>query len=229
MPVAVITGASKGLGRALAERLAGQGWSLVLDARHPGALREAAGRLPHGPHRALPGDVADPAHRRALADAALALGGADLLVNNASTLGASPMPSYADLDPATYLEVLTVNLVAPMDLTRSLLTQLRDHHGTVVNVSSDAAVEPYPGWGGYGSSKAALDHASRILAEEETALRVLAVDPGDMRTDLHQAAFPEEDISDRPGPERAADRIARLILDTDLSGRVAAADVEVAA
>ncbi len=150
-----------------------------------------------------PGDVTDPDHRRALVAAADDLGGADLLVNNASTLGASPLPSFADLDPATYADVLAVNVVAPMALVRELLPGLRERGGRVLDISSDAAIEPYETWGAYGSSKAALDHATRILAAEEPSLRVYAVDPGDMRTQMHQDAFPGEDISDRPEPESA--------------------------
>src|SRR4051812_39913819 len=158
-PVAVITGASQGLGRALAHELAGGGWSLVLDARHESALAEAVRALPGGPHPAIAGDVADAAHRRDLVDVAAELGGATALVNNASALGASPLPRFDQLDAATYVELLRVNLVAPMALTAGLLPQLRAREGVVVNLSSDAAVEPYETWGGYGSSKAALDHA----------------------------------------------------------------------
>ena len=166
-PVAVITGASRGLGRVLAEELAARGWNLVLDARHESALREAVRALPGGPHPAIAGDVADPAHRRDLVDVAAELGGASALVNNASTLGASPLPALADLDTTTYLRILQVNLVAPIALTAALLPQLRPHRGVVINVTSDASVEPYETWGGYGSSKAGLDHATRVLAAEE--------------------------------------------------------------
>ena len=134
-----------------------------------------------------------------------------LLVNNASTLGASPLPSLADLDTATYIRLLEVNLVAPIQLTAALLGQLRRGRGRVVNVSSDAAVEPYETWGGYGSSKAGLDHASRVLAAEEPSLRVYAVDPGDMRTQMHQDAFPGEDISDRPEPAGVVPAFVRLL------------------
>jgi NAD(P)-dependent dehydrogenase (short-subunit alcohol dehydrogenase family) len=217
--VAVITGASRGLGRALAHELADRGWALVLDARHERALHEAVRQLPGGPHPAIAGDVADPAHRRDLVDVAAELGGAAALVNNASTLGASPLPRLADIDTATYLRVLEVNLVAPMALTAALLPQLRRHGGVVVNVTSDASVEPYETWGGYGSSKAGLDHATRVLAAEEPALRVYAVDPGDMRTRMHQDAFPGEDISDRPEPTVAVPALLR-ILEAELpSGR----------
>src|SRR3954466_7947841 len=209
-PVAVITGASQGLGRALAHELASRGWSLVLDARHEAALADAVRQLPGGPHPAIAGDVADPAHRRDLVEVSAELGGATALVNNASTLGASPLPPLADLDTATHLHILEVNLVAPIALTAALLPQLRRHTGVVVNLTSDASVEAYQTWGGYGSSKAALDHATRVLAAEEPALRVYAVDPGDMRTRMHQDAFPGEDISDRPEPAVAVPALVRL-------------------
>jgi NAD(P)-dependent dehydrogenase (short-subunit alcohol dehydrogenase family) len=224
-PVAVITGASQGLGRALAHELAGRGWALVLDARHEGALHHAVRDLPGGPHPAIAGDVADPAHRRDLVDVAAELGGATALVNNASTLGPSPLPSLADLDTATYLRILEVNLVAPVALTAALLPQLRTHDGVVVNVTSDASVEAYETWGGYGSSKAALDHATRVLAAEQPGLRVYAVDPGDMRTQMHQDAFPGQDISDRPEPTVAVPAFLRLLEGDLASGRYRAADL----
>jgi NAD(P)-dependent dehydrogenase (short-subunit alcohol dehydrogenase family) len=222
MPVAVITGASRGLGRALAHALADRGWTIVADARHADALADA---LPRGPHRGVPGDVTDPRHRTDLATAAAELGGASLLVANASTLGASPLPAFADLDPATYARVLEVNVVAPMALVRELLPQLRRHGGRVLTISSDAAVEPYPTWGGYGSSKAALDHAAAVLAEEEPGLRVHAVDPGDLRTRMQQDAFPGEDISDRPLPETVVPHLVALLEGELPSGRYRAADV----
>jgi NAD(P)-dependent dehydrogenase (short-subunit alcohol dehydrogenase family) len=227
MPVAVITGASQGLGAALARALAERGWRLVLDARHAEDLTEAVASLPRGPHRAVAGDVTDPDHRSALARHAAELGGADLLVANASTLGASPLPAFADLDPATYARVLEVNVVAPLTLARELLPQLRERRGRVLTISSDAAVAAYATWGAYGSSKAALDHAARILAEEEPRLRVHAVDPGDMRTRMHQEAFPGEDISDRPEPDTVVPHLLAL-LEGDLpSGRYRAAEVAV--
>ena len=225
MPVAVITGASRGLGRALATELATRGWWLVVDARDRTALEEAAAGLPGGPHRAVPGDVTDATHRTALAVAAGELGGVDLLVNNASSLGASPLPSFADLDPATYAEVLAANVVAPMALARELLPSLRERGGRVISISSDAAVEPYETWGAYGSSKAALDHATKILAAEEPTLRVYAVDPGDMRTRMQQDAFPDEDISDRPAPETVVPALLRLVSGDLPSGRYRASDL----
>jgi NAD(P)-dependent dehydrogenase (short-subunit alcohol dehydrogenase family) len=227
MPVAVITGASRGLGRALATELAGRGWSLVLDARDEHVLAVAASSLPGGPHRTVPGDVTDPDHRLAVVAAADSLGGADLLVNNASTLGASPLPSFADLDPATYTRVLDVNVVAPMALVRELLPGLRVRGGRILNITSDASVEPYETWGAYGSSKAALDHATRILAAEEPSLRVYAVDPGDMRTQMHQDAFPGEDISDRAEPETVVPALLRLVSGDLPSGRYRASELAV--
>ena len=219
MPVAVITGASQGLGLALATELADRGWSIVADARDGARLSAAVTALPGGPHRAVPGDVTDSWHRGALAAAAADLGGADLLVNNASTLGASPLPPLAELDPSVYARILEVNVVAPVALAGLLLPQLRRHGGRIVNVTSDAAVEPYEGWGGYGSSKAALDHATRVLAAEEPLVRVYAVDPGDLRTAMHQAAFPGEDISDRPEPASVVPRLLALALGDAASGR----------
>src|SRR5262245_41433718 len=172
MPVAVITGASRGLGAALAHALDVRGWDLVVDARDADALAAAIGNAAtHG----VPGEVTDPGHRRELAETAARLGGADLLVNNASTLGASPQPALADLDHDVLDDVLFTNVVAPHALTRELLPQLLEHRGTVLNISSDAAVEAYEGWGAYGASKAALDHLTRILAAEQPDLRVYAV------------------------------------------------------
>jgi NAD(P)-dependent dehydrogenase (short-subunit alcohol dehydrogenase family) len=222
MPSAIITGASKGLGRALAAELAGAGWSLVLDARTAGVLHAAA--APLGPRvTAIPGDVTDPAHRDALA--AAAGDRLDLLVLNASALGPSPLPPLADLGTAPLRDVLETNVVAPHALTRRLLPALRAARGRVVAVSSDAAVAAYAGWGAYAASKAALDRLAAVLAAEEPDLRVYAVDPGDLRTDLHQAAFPGEDISDRPEPETAVPALRRLV-DGDLpSGRYTAADL----
>jgi len=225
MPVAVITGASQGLGLALASALAADGWTVVGDARDQQALTAAFAGLTRADHLAVAGDVTDPAHRQRLAQAAERLGGVDLLVNNASTLGASPLPAFADLDPATYRRLLEVNVVAPLALVRELLPQLRRRHGVVLNISSDASVEAYETWGGYGSAKAALDHASRVLAAEEPDLRVYAVDPGDMRTAMHQAAFPGEDISDRPTPDTVVPRLVALVRAGLPSGRYRASDV----
>ena len=226
MPVAVITGASRGLGAALAHALDARGWDLVVDARDADALAAAVGS---STAHAVPGDVTDPAHRQALADAAARLGGADLLVNNASTLGASPMPRLADLTHDVLDDVLLTNVVAPHALTRVLLPQLVARRGTVLNITSDASVEPYEGWGAYGASKAALDHLTRILAAEQPDLRVYAVDPGDMRTSMHQDAFPGEDISDRPEPATVVPHLLALLDGHLPSGRYRAADVAVGA
>ena len=224
MPVAVITGASRGLGAALAHALDARGWDLVVDARDADALAAAVGS---STAHAVPGDVTDPAHRHALADAAAGLGGADLLVNNASTLGTSPMPRLADLTHDVLDDVLLTNVVAPHALNRALLPQLVARRGTVLNITSDASVEPYEGWGAYGASKAALDHLTRILATEQPDLRVYAVDPGDMRTTMHQDAFPGEDISDRPEPATVVPHLLALLDGHLPSGRYRAADVSV--
>jgi NAD(P)-dependent dehydrogenase (short-subunit alcohol dehydrogenase family) len=226
MPVAVITGASRGLGAALAHALDARGWDLVVDARDADALTAAVGS---SAAHAVPGDVTDPAHRQALADTAAGLGGADLLVNNASTLGASPMPRLADLTHDVLDDVLLTNVVAPHALTRVLLPQLVARRGTVLNITSDASVEPYEGWGAYGASKAALDHLTRILAAEQPGLRVYAVDPGDLRTTMHQDAFPGEDISDRPEPATVVPHLLALLDGHLPSGRYRAADVAVGA
>ncbi|GAA4728885.1 SDR family oxidoreductase [Nocardioides endophyticus] len=226
MPVAVITGASQGLGLSLAHALASTGWSVVADARDAVRLDAAVAALPGGPHLAVPGDVTDSWHRGALAASAADLGGADLLVNNASTLGVSPLPRLADLEPETYLRTMEVNVVAPIALASLVLPQLRARRGRILNLTSDASVEAYETWGGYGSSKAALDHATRILAEEEPEVRVYAVDPGDLRTAMHQAAFPGEDISDRPDPASVVPRLMALVVGDLASGRHRAADLE---
>jgi len=220
-PVAVITGASRGLGAALSHHLAQHGWQLVLDARNHHALDQAT---PPGAV-AVPGDVTDPAHRSRLAAAAAALGGADVLVNNASTLGASPLPSLAEIPVEVLDDILFTNVVAPVALTQLLLPQLLANRGRIVNISSDAGVEAYETWGGYGASKAALDQVTRVLAAEQPTLRVYAVDPGDMRTQMHQDAYPGEDISDRPSPEAVVPALARLLTEDLTSGRYRASDL----
>jgi NAD(P)-dependent dehydrogenase (short-subunit alcohol dehydrogenase family) len=223
-PVALLTGASRGLGRALAAALDERGWRLVVDGRNGERLAAAVADLSHPDLvAALPGDVADPGHRAALT---AAVGPRlDLLVNNASALGPSPLPHLADL-PADELErVLAVNVVAPVALIRSVLPALRRAGGRILNISSDAAVEAYAGWGGYGASKAALDQLTAVLAVEQPELRIYAVDPGDMATDMHQAAFPGEDISDRPAPETVVPALLELITGHHPSGRYRAADL----
>ena len=224
-PTAVITGASLGLGAATARALAGRGWNLVIDGRRETALASVARDLGEITTVIdIAGDVADPRHRTAVVDAAAGLGNVRLLLNNASTLGASPLPRLDAVDQETFVRTLTVNLVAPIALAAELLPYL-EAGSTIVNISSDAAVGAYEGWGVYGSSKAALDHAGRILAVEHPELRVLSVDPGDMRTQMHQDAFPGEDISDRPEPEASVPGLLALIEGDQPSGRYEARPV----
>ncbi len=221
-PIALITGASRGLGRALALDLHASGWQLVIDARGAAALDEVAALVPGAV--AVAGDVTDPRHREALAAAVDVFGGLDLLVNNASDLGPSPLPRLADYRLHTLRRVYETNVIAPLALVQLLLPALRASAGTVVDVSSDAATEPYEAWGGYGSSKAALDQLSAVLAAEEPGIRVFAVDPGDMRTEMHQQAFPGEDISDRPLPEAVVPALRRLLQVRPASGRYRASE-----
>lgn len=222
--VAVVTGASRGLGLALTRELSKRGWAIVADARDPAALTAAVDRLVGV--QAVPGDVTDEQHRAELVTTALRLGDGriDLLVNNASHLGPSPQPLLADYPADDLSRVFEVNVLAPLALIRHSLAGLTAAHGIVVDISSDAAVEAYPGWGGYGASKAALDHASAVLAVENPGVRVYAFDPGDMRTQMHQDAFPGEDISDRPEPESVVPALLRLLDERPPSGRVRAAD-----
>jgi NAD(P)-dependent dehydrogenase (short-subunit alcohol dehydrogenase family) len=227
MPVAIVTGASRGLGLALARALAERGWDLVVDARGEPALRAAAEDLRRTGTRvrAHPGDVSDELHRRALIGAASSLGGLDLLVNNASLLGPSPQPPLARYPLGELERVYVVNVFAPLRLAQLALPLLTATRGRILNVTSDAAVEPYAGWGGYGSSKAALEQVSNVLAAEHPGLRVYWVDPGDMRTQMHQEAFPGEDIWDRPLPEASVPGLLRLIEDDLPSGRYRTADL----
>jgi NAD(P)-dependent dehydrogenase (short-subunit alcohol dehydrogenase family) len=222
VPTALITGASRGLGLALARALAERGWSLLIDARDSAALDAAAGELSaHTRVVALAGDVAEPTHRLALAAAARELGGLDVVVNNASTLGPSPRPELLALAPEALSTILAVNVVAPLALLQLVSAQLRPGV-RVLNITSDAAVEPYAGWGGYGASKAALEQLSAILAAEQPGWRVYSVDPGDMNTRMHQEAFPGEDISDRPPPEASVPGLLALLGEDYPSGRYAA-------
>jgi NAD(P)-dependent dehydrogenase (short-subunit alcohol dehydrogenase family) len=217
MSTAIITGASRGLGLALARALAEQGWRLVLDARGADDLRRVAADLELiGDVTAIPGDVSDDWHREALIDAVGPR--LDLLVNNASLLGPSPQPLLAQYRLAELERVYAVNVLAPLALMQVALP-LMEVGACIVNVTSDAAVEPYPGWGGYGSSKAALEQLTAILGAERPDLRVYAVDPGDMRTRMHQEAFPGEDISDRPLPEESVPGLLELIGSDLPSGR----------
>jgi NAD(P)-dependent dehydrogenase (short-subunit alcohol dehydrogenase family) len=175
--------------------------------------------------RAIPGDVGDVWHIGALVAAAEELGGLDLLVNNASVLGPSPQPALADYPIDELRRVYEVNVLAPLALTQLALPLLRASHGTIVNITSDAGREPYEGWGGYGSSKAALDQLGNILAAEEPAVRVYTFDPGDMRTQMHQEAFPDEDISDRPLPETVVPSLRALLTERPVSGRFTASQL----
>jgi NAD(P)-dependent dehydrogenase (short-subunit alcohol dehydrogenase family) len=213
---ALITGASHGFGRALTEDLAAAGWRVIGDARGRADLQRLAARPGIV---TVPGDVTDAAHRGELARAIGQLDGLDLLVNNASTLGPSPLPRLADYSADELRTVFEVNVLAPLALTQLLLPALRAVGGAVVNISSDAAVEAYPDWGGYGASKAALDQLSAVLAVEEPGLAVYAFDPGDMRTDMHQLAFPGEDISDRPEPASVVPALLRLLEKRPASAR----------
>ncbi len=224
---ALITGASRGLGLALARQLAAAGWNLVINARGAAALEEARAELArHTTVLALAGDVADADHRAALAGAARDLGGLDLLVNNASILGPSPQPTLLDYPLAVLEQVYRTNVVAPLGIMQALRAALRPG-ARIINLSSDAAVSAYAGWGGYGSSKAALDQLSAILAAEQPEWRVYAVDPGDMNTQMHQEAFPGEDISDRPPPEASVPGLLRLIAGDLPSGRYSTAGLGV--
>jgi len=224
MPTAIITGASRGLGLALARALDERGWRLVLDARGAEALDVAATDLTNAV--ALPGDVTDPAHRAALV--ALAGPQIDLLVNNASILGPSPQPELADYPLDVLQRVYEVNVLAPLALTQSALPHIPEG-GVILNVTSDAGIEAYDGWGGYGSSKAAFEQWTAVLGVERPKLRIYAVDPGDMRTQMHQEAFPDEDISDRPLPEESVPALLALIDGDLLSGRYRAHDLAPAA
>ena len=220
---ALITGATRGFGRELARSLAGDGWSLVVDGRNPRELAALADELPSA--RVIGGDVSDPSHRVALVRAAADLGGLDVLVNNASTLGASPLPALRHIGLDVVRHVYEINVVAPLALVQLALPLLRASRGAIVNVTSDAAVEGYEGWGGYGSSKAALDQLGNVLAAEEPDVRVYRFDPGDMRTQMHQDAFPDEDISDRPDPVTVVPALRRLLDDAPPSGRYRSADM----
>jgi NAD(P)-dependent dehydrogenase (short-subunit alcohol dehydrogenase family) len=231
MSVAIVTGASRGLGQAVAEGLAREGWSLVIDGRHPAALEDAAAELgpllaPGRAVRAVAGDITDPSHRRALVGAAAELGGLDLLVNNAGTLGASPLPSLGDYPLDDLRVALEVNVVAQLGVVQAALPLLtQSPHPRLLNVTSDAAVEPYEGWGGYGAGKAALEHLGAVLAVEYPSVAVWSVDPGDLRTAMHQEAYPGEDISDRPEPASAVPAFLALINSDRPSGRYRASEL----
>jgi NAD(P)-dependent dehydrogenase (short-subunit alcohol dehydrogenase family) len=226
---ALITGASRGLGLALARGLAARGWNLIITAREPERLRAARDELAAVTHvAALAGDVTDSAHRNALAVLARGHAGLNAVVNNAGLLGPSPQPSLLDYPIEVLADVFQANVLAPLALLQALRAELKSG-ARLVNVTSDAGVTAYPGWGGYGSSKAALEQLSAVLAVENPELRVYWVDPGDMRTDMHQAAFPGEDISDRPLPEARVPGFIALLEGNHRSGRYVAADLVPAA
>jgi NAD(P)-dependent dehydrogenase (short-subunit alcohol dehydrogenase family) len=230
MEVAIVTGASKGLGRALAEGLAEGGWSLVIDARTEAAL-ESTGRAlgarlwPGARVLAVPGDITSPSHRSELVKAAGQLGRLDLIVNNASSLGETPLPKLRDYDLESLRDVFEVNVVAPLALLQQALGLLEQSPDPrLLNITSDASLEHYEGWGGYGLTKAALDHASITFGVESPGIRSWSVDPGDLRTDMHQQAFPGEDISDRPLPESVIPNLMAVINSQLPSGRYKASE-----
>jgi len=224
MPTAIVTGASRGLGLALTHALVERGWLVVADARGSDALARAWKNT--GSVLTIPGDVSDPVHRLALVETAGRE--IDLLVNNASILGPSPLPRLADFPLEELRRVYELNVTAPLALIQLALPRLTGG-ARILNVTSDAAVEPYEGWGGYGSSKAALDQLTNVLAAEHPELRIYAVDPGDMRTQMHQDAFPGEDISDRPPPEESVPGLLELIQGDLPSGRYRARELAIGA
>jgi NAD(P)-dependent dehydrogenase (short-subunit alcohol dehydrogenase family) len=225
MKVALITGASRGFGAALADTLNEAGWRLVVDARDRAALARTVSRWENA--YPIAGDVSEPAHREELMRAVGSFGRLDLLVNNASLLGLSPQPTLDRYPIDVLAHVYDVNVFAPLALMQAALPALKASGGIVVNVTSDAGAEPYEGWGGYGSSKAALDQLTAIFGAENPSIATYAFDPGDMRTQMHQEAFPGEDISDRPEPARVVPALVRLLETRPPSGRYRAADLMV--
>jgi NAD(P)-dependent dehydrogenase (short-subunit alcohol dehydrogenase family) len=222
---ALITGASRGLGLALARGLARESWNLILTARTAEELRRVRDELAQVTHvAAIAGDVTSHDHRAALATLARGHAGLDLVINNAGALGPSPLPSLLEHPLDELANVLNNNVIAPIGIIQAVRDDLKPR-SIILNITSDAAVNAYPGWGGYGASKAALEQASAILAAENPDLTVYWVDPGDMRTDMHQAAYPGEDISDRPLPEARVPGILALIESSLPSGRYIAADL----
>ena len=223
---ALITGASRGLGLALAFRLASEGWRLIINARGAADLSAAAADLSRlTTVVSIPGDIASEAHRELLVQAAKESGGLDVLINNAGILGPSPQPELSAYPLHILEEVYRINVIAPLGIIQEVQPHLKPG-ARIINISSDAAVEAYPGWGGYGSAKAALDQLTAILAQENPSWKIYAADPGDMRTKMHQAAFPGEDISDRPLPESSVPGLMQLI-DGDLpSGRYRVREIE---
>ena len=225
MKNALITGASRGLGLALVRQLAQNGWRLIIDARGKKALEQVHAELsPQTKVISIPGDVTAKSHHKKLLKAAQELGGLDVLVNNASLLGPSPQPALLDYPLDVLQEVYRANVFAPLAIIQTVRSTLKPD-ACIINVTSDAGVEAYGGWGGYGSSKAALEHLSHILAEENPGWRVYWVDPGDMRTQMQQEAFPDEDISDRPLPEESVPGLLTLIEGQWPSGRYRAREL----
>jgi NAD(P)-dependent dehydrogenase (short-subunit alcohol dehydrogenase family) len=225
MTTALITGASRGLGLALARQLALDGWTLIVDARGADALETARAELAQLSRvTALSGDVTDPAHRQQIAAAAQAAGGLDAVVNNASILGPSPQPNLLDYPLDVLEQVYRANVIAPLGILQAVRPHLKPA-ARILNITSDAGVEPYAGWGGYGSSKAAFEQLSAILAAENPSWKVYWVDPGDMRTQMHQEAFPDEDISDRPLPDVSVPGLVALLTGDYPSGRYQARTV----
>jgi len=232
MSVAIVTGGSRGLGRALAEGLIRAGWSVIIDGRDPDAVQKAETELrallpdPSQEVFGISGDITDAQHRADLVMTAQDAGGLDLLVNNAGTLGASPLPMLADYPLEELRVAFEVNVVAPLGMIQDSLPMLENSaRPRIIDITSDAGVEAYEGWGGYGAGKAALDHLSAVLATEQPAVTVWAVDPGDLRTDMHQAAFPGEDISDRPEPATVVAAFLDLIESDRPSGRYRATEL----
>ncbi len=222
---AIITGASRGLGLALARALAKQSWNLIIDARGKAALWDVRGELEQMTRVwAIPGDIKDPIHRQRLADATAEAGGADLVFNNASILGPSPQPALLAYPLEALADVYKTNVIAPLGLLQAVQSHLKPG-ARIINITSDAGLEVYEGWGGYGSSKAALEHLSAILAAENTTFKVYWVDPGDMRTQMHQEAFLGEDISDRPLPEASIPGLLELVAGNLPSGRYLARNI----
>lgn len=216
---ALITGASRGLGYALARSMSTRGWNLIIDARSAGALESARAVFSQAtPVIAIAGDITHPGHRRALAGAAASTGGLDAIINNASILGPSPQPELLDYPLDVLAGVYQTNTIAPLALLQALRPAIKPE-ACIINITSDAAIEAYPTWGGYGSSKAALEQLSNILAVENPSWRVYWVDPGDMRTQMQQEAFPGEDISDRPQPEESVPGLLALLESRLPSGR----------
>jgi NAD(P)-dependent dehydrogenase (short-subunit alcohol dehydrogenase family) len=225
MKNALITGSSRGLGLALARQLAQKEWGLIIDARDSNSLKQARTELMEKTNViAIPGSVTDELHRMALVESADKLGGLDALINNASFLGPSPQPPLENYPLEVLEQVYRTNVIAPLALFQSLYSSFKPN-ACIINVTSDAGIEAYSGWGGYGPSKAALEHLSHILAEENPSLRIYWVDPGDMRTQMQQEAFPDEDISDRPLPEESVPGLITLIEGDLPSGRYKAREL----